>query len=66
MQDARDCQQRDAPEESEIFEFFKGLQSLERLVRIEEVKLMNDAGFSGEVTLDTRAVIYFRGPVSDG
>lgn len=51
---------------SEIFQFFNGLQSFERLVRIEEVRLMNDADFSGDVTLDTRAVIYFRDPVGDG
>ncbi len=51
---------------SEIFQFFKGLQSLERLVRIEEVKLINDVNFSGEVTLNTRAVIYFRGSVGEG
>ena len=51
---------------SEIFRFFKGLQSLERLVRIEEVKLINDINFSGEVTMDTRAIIYFRGPVDEG
>lgn len=51
---------------SEIFQFFKGLQNLERLVRIEEVKLINDINFSGEVTMDTRAIIYFRGHVGEG
>ena len=51
---------------SDIFGFFKGLQSLERQVRIEQVKLINDTNFSGEVTLDTRSVIYFRDPGSEG
>ncbi|HLB73172.1 MAG TPA: type 4a pilus biogenesis protein PilO [Sedimentisphaerales bacterium] len=45
---------------AEMFEFFKGLQSLERLVRIEQIKLSNDADFSGEVRLETRAVIYYQ------
>lgn len=48
-----------------IFGFFRDLQSLERLVRIEHVKLMNDADFGGVVTLNTRAIIYFRDPVSE-
>ena len=45
---------------TEMFEFFKGLQSLDRLVRIEQVKLSNDADFGGEVRLETRAGIYYR------
>lgn len=45
---------------AQMFEFFKGLQSLERLVRIEQIKLSNDADFSGELRLETRAVIYYQ------
>jgi len=45
---------------TQIFEFFRGLQGLDRLVRIEQVKLMNDSDFSGEVSMETRAVIYYR------
>ena len=45
---------------AQMFEFFKGLQSLDRLVRIEQIKLSNDADFSGEVRLETRAVIYYQ------
>jgi len=51
---------------TEMFEFFKGLQGLDRLVRIEQVKLSNDADFSGEVRLETRAVIYYRTAATEG
>ena len=43
-----------------IFEFYKSLQGLDRLVRIEQVKLTNDSDFSGEVKVQTKAVIYYR------
>lgn len=45
---------------AEVFGFFKRLQRMERLIRIEEVKLMNDSDFSGEVRLEMRAVIYYQ------
>lgn len=44
----------------QIFAFYKSLQSLERLVRIEEVKLLNENNFSGEINMQTRAVVYYR------
>jgi Tfp pilus assembly protein PilO len=44
----------------QVFEFYKSLQNLERLVRIEEVKLLNEEDFSGEVSMQTRAVVYYR------
>ena len=44
----------------QIFEFYKSLQSLERLVRIEEVKLLNENNFSGELSMQTQAVVYYR------
>ena len=51
---------------TQIFEFFRGLQGLDRLVRIEQVKLVNDSDFSGEVSMETRAVIYYRAKVGQG
>ena len=45
---------------AQIFEFFKSLQVLDRLVRIEQIKLVNDGNFSGEVSMQTKAVIYYR------
>lgn len=44
---------------AQVFEFCKQLQALDRLVRVEQVTLTNDSGFSGELTLETRAVIYY-------
>ncbi|MFZ0035612.1 MAG: type 4a pilus biogenesis protein PilO [Sedimentisphaerales bacterium] len=48
---------------SQIFEFYRQVQGLDRLVRIEQVKLVNDDGFSGEVIMQTKAVIYYRAEV---
>lgn len=45
---------------SQIFEFYRRVQGLDRLVRIEHVKLVNDGDFSGEVTMQTEVVIYYR------
>jgi len=50
----------------QIFEFFRRLQSLDRLVRIEQVKLVNDRDFSGEVSMQTKAVIYYRTEAGQG
>lgn len=50
----------------EMFEFYKRLRALDRLVRIEQVKLTNDCNFSGEVTMETRAVIYYAAGVEKG
>jgi type IV pilus assembly protein PilO len=44
---------------SQIFEFYKDVQRLDRLIRIEYVKLANDGGFSGEVSMQTKAIIYY-------
>ena len=43
----------------QIFEFFKQLQTLDRLVRIEQVNLVNDNSFSGEVSMETKVVIFY-------
>ena len=43
-----------------IFEFYQRLQDLDRLVRIEQVSLTNDTDLGGQVSMQTRAVIYYR------
>lgn len=45
---------------TQIFEFYKQLQQLDRLVRIESVKLTNDNDLSGQASMHTRAVVYYR------
>ena len=44
----------------QIFEFYRRLQELDRLVRIEQVKLVNDGDFNGQVGMQTKASIYYR------
>ncbi len=44
----------------QIFEFYRRLQKLDRLVRIEQVRLENDRDFSGEVSSQTKVVVYYR------
>ena len=44
---------------AQVFEFYKSLQRLDRSVRIEQVKLANDDNFSGEVSMTTKAIIYY-------
>jgi type IV pilus assembly protein PilO len=51
---------------AQISEFYKQLQRLDRLVRIERVELVNDNSFNGEVTMKTKAVIYYRAEVGQG
>jgi len=51
---------------SQIFEFYRRLQGLDRLVRIEHIKLVNDGDFGGEVIMQTEAVIYYRAEVGQG
>ena len=43
-----------------IFGFFDGLESLHRLVRIERIILLNDSGFTGAVSMQAEAVIFYR------
>ncbi len=45
---------------AQISEFYNRLQSLDRLVRIEQVKLNNDKNYSGQVTMETEAVVYYK------
>jgi len=51
---------------TQIFKFYRRLQGLDRLVRIERVKLRNGSDFSGEVSMETKAVIYYRAEVEQG
>ncbi|MHC4572814.1 MAG: type IV pilus inner membrane component PilO [Planctomycetota bacterium] len=50
----------------QIFEFFGSLQSLDRLVRVEHVKLKNDSNFGGQVSMETKTFIYYRTGVGQG
>lgn len=50
----------------QIFEFYRQLQELDRLVRIEQVKLENENDFSGEVHAQTKAIIYYRPVAGQG
>lgn len=51
---------------AQLFEFYKQLQELDRLVRIERIELVNDSDFSGEVSMHTKVVIYYRPEVKQG
>ncbi len=51
---------------TQIFKFYRQLQGMDRLIRIEQVKLFNDSDFSGEVGMEAKAVIYYRAQVGQG
>jgi len=51
---------------TQIFEFYRRLQGMDRLIRIEQVKLFNDSDFSGEVAMEAKAVIYYKPQVGQG
>jgi len=44
----------------QIFKFFKQLQGMGRMVRIEEVKLLSSGDFRGPVNMEAKAVIYYQ------
>lgn len=50
----------------QLVEFFRSLQGIGRLVRIEQVQLINDRAFSGQVSMQARAVIYYRTKTEEG
>lgn len=50
----------------QIFEFFSSLQALDRLVRIEEIKLLNASDFGGDVSMQTRVAIFNKPPTEQG
>jgi len=51
---------------TQIFEFYRQLQGMDRLIRIEQVKLTNDSDFNGQVSMEAKAVIYYRAKVGQG
>jgi Tfp pilus assembly protein PilO len=48
---------------TQIFKLYRQLQTLDRLIRIEQVKLSNDGGYKGQVSMETKAIIYYRAKV---
>jgi Tfp pilus assembly protein PilO len=51
---------------AQLFEFYRALQQLDRLVRIEQVELVNEADFGGEVSMQTKAFIYYESADEQG
>ncbi len=51
---------------AQVFEFYKRMQKLDRLIRIEQLRLVNDSDFSGEVSMQTKVVIYCRPQAEQG
>jgi len=51
---------------TQIFQFSRRLQELDRLIRIQQVKLVNDSDFKGEVLMETDVVIYYRTEIVQG
>jgi Tfp pilus assembly protein PilO len=51
---------------AQLSEFYRRLQALDRLVRIEQVKLSNDSSYNGELSMATEAVVYYRAKVGQG
>jgi Tfp pilus assembly protein PilO len=48
---------------AQIFRLYRQLQTLDRLIRIEQIKLSNDGKYKGQVSMETKAVIYYRAKV---
>ncbi len=44
----------------QLFEFYKSMQGLDRLVRIDEVELENQNDYSGHVSMRTNVVVYYK------
>jgi len=51
---------------AQIFKFYRRLQDLDRLVRIEKVKFTNDSNYKGQVSMATEVVVYYRTTVDQG
>ncbi|MCK4792537.1 MAG: type 4a pilus biogenesis protein PilO [Desulfobacteraceae bacterium] len=51
---------------SRISEFYRRLQALDRLVRIEQVKFTNDNSYSGQVSMETDVVVYYKAGIGQG
>ena len=50
---------------TQIFDFFRSLETLKRLVRIEKAHLSNDKDFNGNLRMVTNAFVYYRGQKQD-
>jgi type IV pilus assembly protein PilO len=50
----------------QVFQFYRQLQRLDRVVRIESVKLVNSDDLSGQVSMQTKAVVYYTPNVDHG
>jgi len=44
----------------DLFSFFHDFQAMERLVRIESVSLKNDSEYTGQVSMETDAVVFYQ------
>jgi Tfp pilus assembly protein PilO len=44
----------------QIFGFFQSLNDFERLIRVEQIKILNDSDFAGQLELDVKASVYYR------
>lgn len=44
----------------EIFSFYKSLRDMGRLIKIDSLVLDNDKGFTGNIRMETNALIYYR------
>lgn len=51
---------------NQIFYFNQKLQKMDRLIRIQQVKLVNDNDYKGEVLMETDVVIYYKTEVVQG
>ena len=51
---------------TQLFNFYERLQALDRLIRIEQIKLSNDVGYNGQVSMETKAVIYYKAGIGQG
>lgn len=45
---------------NQIFELFRSLQDFERLIRIEDMKLINGKDFAGPLKMEVQASVYYR------
>jgi Tfp pilus assembly protein PilO len=51
---------------AQLSEFYRRLQALDRLVRIEKVRLSNDSSYNAEVSMATEVVVYYRAKAGRG
>lgn len=44
----------------DLYAFFTAIEQWDRLIRLEEVELINDSGFNGRVKLNAKAELYYQ------